>query len=210
MTRPANEVGGDLVDFLEIEKNRFGVALGDVAGKGLKAALLMAKLQATLRAVAADFHSLAELGAKLNAILRRDGLPDSFASLVYLELQPDAGIVRLLNAGHMPPIILKGAAIAETPHGAVAIGVLPEAVFTEQRIELHRGEVLLVYSDGVTEAVNETGDFFGDQRLLAFLPALAGFSAPQIGEQILAEVDRFVGEARAHDDLSLIVLKRVA
>jgi sigma-B regulation protein RsbU (phosphoserine phosphatase) len=75
---------------------------------------------------------------------------------------------------------------------------------------LHCGEFLLVYSDGVTEAVNESGDFLGDQRLLAFLPVLAGFSVPQIGERILAEIDRFVGEARAHDDLSLIVLKRVA
>jgi phosphoserine phosphatase RsbU/P len=209
MTRPANEVGGDLVDYLEIGKDRYGIALGDVAGKGLKAALLMAKLQATLRALAADFTSLAELGAKLNAILRRDGLPNSFASLVYFELQSGSGTVRLLNAGHMPPLILKDGAIQETAHGAVAIGVMSDATFSEQQIEFQRGDALLIYSDGLTEAVNAAGEFFGEQRLWARLRSFTGLSAPQIGERLVAEVNQFVGEARAHDDLSVIVLKRV-
>jgi hypothetical protein len=210
MTRPANEVGGDLVDYLEIGKERYGMVLGDVAGKGLKAALLMAKLQATLRALAADFTSLAELGAKLNMILRRDGLPNSFASLVYFELQAGSGTVRLLNAGHMPPLIFKDGAIQETAHGGVAIGVMPEANFAEQQIEFQRGDTLLVYSDGLTEAANEAGEFFGEQRLLTRLRSFTGLSAPQIGERLVAEVDQFVGEARAHDDLSVIVLKRAA
>jgi hypothetical protein len=208
-TKPANEVGGDLVDYLEISQNRFGVALADVAGKGLKAALLMVKLQATLRALAADFSSLAEFAKKLNTILRHDGLPDSFASLVYLELQTGSGNIRLLNAGHMPPILCKGAAIEELPRGTVALGVMQDAAFSEQHFELRRGDVLLVYSDGLTEARNEAGIFFGDERLLALLPSLAGLSANKIGERILSEVDRFVGEARAHDDLSLVVLKRL-
>lgn len=208
MTRPANEVGGDLVDYLEIGKNRFGIALGDVAGKGLKAALLMAKLQATLRALAADFDSLADLGTKLNAILRRDGLPDSFASLVYFELQSDSGAVRLLNAGHLPPLILRDSTVEEIAQGTAALGVLPEAVGVEQQIELRPGESLVVYSDGLSEARNEAGEFFGDERILALLAACAQSSANQIGSRLLAEVDRFVGEARAHDDLSMIVLKR--
>ncbi|MDZ7292005.1 MAG: serine/threonine-protein phosphatase [candidate division KSB1 bacterium] len=209
MTRPANEVGGDFVDFLEIDKNCFGVALGDVAGKGLKAALLMVKLQATLRALAADFTSLAELGTKLNAILRRDGLSDSFASMVYLELQSDSGMIRLLNAGHMPPLVLRDGTIQETSHGAVAIGMMSEARFTEQQIELRPGDTLLIYSDGLTDAVDDAGNFWGEQRLLTFLPSVAGLSARQLGERLVATVDQFVGEARAHDDLSLIVLKRM-
>lgn len=208
-TRPANEVGGDLVDYLEIGANRFGVALGDVAGKGLKAALLMAKLQATLRALASDFDSLAELGVKLNAILRRDSLPDSFASLIYFELQSDSGMVRLLNAGHQPPLILRGATVEEMAHGTAALGVLPKAVCVEQQIILQRGEVLVVYSDGLNEARNEAGEFFGDDRILALLASCAQYTANQIGDRLLAEVEHFVGEARPHDDLSLIVLKRL-
>ncbi len=207
-TRPANEVGGDWVDYLEIEKNRYGITLGDVAGKGLKAALLMAKLQSTLRALAADFSSLAELVAKLNRIYRRDGLSDSFASMVYLELQSDSGHIRLVNAGHLPPILLKAGKIEELQQRAAALGVLPEASFVEQNLVLQQGDILLIYSDGLNEAVNDANEFFGEQRLLALFPQLASLSAPKIGERIVAEVDRFIGEARAHDDLSLVILKR--
>jgi len=206
-TRPANEVGGDLVDYLVIDATRLGVVLGDVAGKGLRAALLMVKLQATLRALAADFTSLAELGTKLNTILRRDGLPDSFASMVYVEVRPNSGHLRLLNAGHMPPLLLKDAGITEMPRGAAALGVLAEAAFVEQTIELKRGEILLVYSDGLTEARNEAGTFFGEERLMSLLPTLRGLSAAEIGTRLLGEIDAFVGAAKAHDDLSLIVLR---
>ena len=208
-TIPANEVGGDLVDYLELGANRFGVALGDVAGKGLKAALLMVKLQATLRALAADYSSLADLGKKLNAILRRDGLPESFISLVYLELQADSPRVRWLNAGHMPPLLLSNDKLTELPQGTAALGVLAEPAFIEQQIELQSNETLLLYSDGLIEARNLVGEFFGEQRLANFLPTLTGLSATEIGVRLLSEVERFVGEARAHDDLSLVVLKRV-
>ena len=106
-TRPANDVGGDLVDYLELDEGRLGIALGDVAGKGLGAALLMAKLQATLRAAAPDAPSLAALGERLNAILLRDGLANRYATLFYFEIAPGSGHVRSLNAGHNPPLALR-------------------------------------------------------------------------------------------------------
>lgn len=210
IAQPANEVSGDFVDFLDLQNARYGLALGDVAGKGLKAALLMVKLQATLRALAVEFDSLAELGAKLNAILRRDGLPDSFASLVYLELQPDSGSLRLLNAGHMPPLRLSDFKLEEIAQHATALGLTPEATFVEQRVELQKGETLLIYSDGLTEARNEAGDFFGEERLFALLRSLAGLRAAEMGARIIAEIEKFVGEAHAHDDLSLLILQRKA
>lgn len=210
IAQPANEVSGDFVDYLALDGERFGLALGDVAGKGLKAALLMVKLQATLRALAAEFDSLAELGAKLNAILRRDGLPDSFASLVYLELQPDSGSVRLLNAGHMPPLRFDASKLEEIAPHATALGLMSEARFVEQEIELQPGETLLIYSDGLTEARDEAGDFFGEERLFGLLRSLAGLGATEMGARIIAEIERFVGEARAHDDLSMLVLQRTA
>lgn len=210
IAQPANEVSGDFVDYLALDGERLGLALGDVAGKGLKAALLMVKLQATLRALAAEFDSLAELGAKLNAILRRDGLPDSFASLVYLELQPDSGSVRLLNAGHMPPLRLSDFKLEEIAQHATALGLTPEATFVEQRVELQKGETLLIYSDGLTEARNEAGDFFGEERLFALLRSLAGLRAAEMGARIIAEIEKFVGEAHAHDDLSMLMLQRTA
>jgi hypothetical protein len=209
-TRSANDVGGDLVDYLPLDEQRNGLALGDVAGKGLPAALLMVKLQSTLRALAADENSLADLGQKMNRILYRDGLPNRFATLVYLDLGAHSGDVRVLNAGHPPPLVLRGTTLEELPNGTMALGMLPDATFSEQRVNLADGDVLIVYSDGVTEAMNANDEFFGDERLRARLPALARMAAQGIGTGVVAAVDEFVGDRRPHDDLSLVVLRRVS
>jgi sigma-B regulation protein RsbU (phosphoserine phosphatase) len=209
-TRSANDVGGDLVDCLPLGEQRFGIMLGDVAGKGLPAALLMAKLQSTLRALAAGEHSLAELGQKMNRILCRDGLPDRFATLVYLDLGARSGCMRVLNAGHPPPLVLRGTTLEELPRGAMALGMFPEATFSEQRVDLADGDVVIVFSDGLTEAMNDNDEFFGDERLRARLPALARMGAQGLGTRVLAAVDEFVGDRRPHDDLSLVVVRRVS
>jgi sigma-B regulation protein RsbU (phosphoserine phosphatase) len=208
-TRSANEVGGDLVDFIQITPGRMGITLGDIAGKGLRAALLTAKLQSTIRALVPDVLSLSELGAKLNFIFCRDSLPNLFASVVYAELQPDSGSVRLVNSGHLPPVILRGGRLEKTEKGGIALGLSPQATFNEQRVELGKGEIMFVYSDGLTEARNLEGAFFGEQRVLDLLPQLAPYSAQQIGDRVLEEVDRFVADARAYDDISIAILKRI-
>jgi phosphoserine phosphatase RsbU/P len=209
-TRSANDVGGDLVDYVPVEPERFGLALGDVAGKGLPAALLMAKLQSTLRALAYDGTTLAALGQRMNRILCRDGLPNRFATLVYLEVCAQSGSVRLLNAGHLPPLVLRAERIEELPTGSMALGMLPEATFFEQSVELADGDTLIVFSDGLTEATNDRDEFFGDERFQAHLPVLPRTSAKDIGTRLVAAVDEFVGDARPHDDLSLIVLRRAS
>jgi len=207
-TRPANDVGGDLVDCLQIDAGRFGISLGDVAGKGLPAALLMAKLQSTLRALVPEFTSLGELGAAVNRILHRDGLPNRFATLVYLEVSGGSGHVRVLNAGHMPPFILRGTSIEELPRGSMALAIVPQAAFTEHGVDLAEGDRLVVYSDGITEAMNEAGEFFGDDRLRSVLQGRPGLSAQETGATLLAAVEAFVSHARAHDDVSIVVLQR--
>lgn len=210
-TRSANDVGGDLVDYLPVGAGRLGVMLGDVAGKGLPAALLMAKLQATLRALVTAAGSFGELGAETNRILNRDGLPNRFATLVYVEIAPNSGRVRLLNAGHMPPLILRDlAAIEEVTGGSIALGMMPDSSYTEQQIDLEVDDMLVVYSDGITEAMNAAGDFYGDERLRAALAPLGAKSAPDAAAAVLASVDAFVGNAPVHDDMSLVILKRVA
>ena len=209
-TRPANDVGGDLVDFLRMDALRAFVVLGDVAGKGLPAALLMAKLQATLRALAPEFTSLSEIGARVNTILSRDGLPNRFATLVYLEVTPTSGRVRVLNAGHMPPLVVRVSGSSELPRGSFALGMLPGASYEEQDVNLNIGDTLIAYSDGLTEAMNAAGDFFGDERLAALLPAVPTLSVARAGERIVAAVDAFVGAAPRHDDLSVVILRRTA
>jgi sigma-B regulation protein RsbU (phosphoserine phosphatase) len=207
-TRPANDVGGDLVDCLELGKGRVAFALADVAGKALPAALLMAKVQATLRALATEMTSLGDLAARTNAILCRDGLPNRFATLVYLDVRDNDGSVRLVNAGHMPPVRVSGTAFHEMPRGNMALGMMPGSVYQEQDEELRPGEMLIIYSDGLTEALNGAGEFYGDERLRAVFPGLSGLSAVAAGTKILESVDTFIGTTRPYDDLSLIILKR--
>ncbi|MDX9757709.1 MAG: PP2C family protein-serine/threonine phosphatase [Bacteroidota bacterium] len=208
-TLPANDVGGDLVDSIPIDAHTLGLSLGDVAGKGLGAALFMAKLQATLRALAPGRASIAALGTRLSEIFDRDGLPNRFTSLVYLEVTDDSGEITLLNAGHMPPLHIVGDTITELPRGGPALGILKQATYGEQRVRLGTGEVLLVYSDGLTEAQNAAGDFFGEDRLRRLLVRMQGLDASRMGEHILERVRRFTGDARQHDDLSLMILRKL-
>jgi len=208
-TSPANDVGGDLVDYIMVEEGRLGLSLGDVAGKGLGAALFMAKLQSTLRALAPGRRSVADLGTQLSGIFDRDGLPNRFASLAYLEVTHDSGEVAVLNAGHMPPLHIRGSAITEMPRGGPALGIVKHSAYEEQRVDLQKDDILLVYSDGLTEAQNASGDFFGDERLRRLLGRIQGLDATRTGNHILERIQRFAGDVRQHDDLSLMILRRV-
>ncbi len=208
-TRPANEVGGDLVDYLNINDTRKGIILADVSGKGLQAALLTAKLQATVRALGEDYESIGLLTSKVNAIFHRDSLPNMFASLLYIELAPDSGRLKYVNAGHLPPLVLAAQGVREMAKGEQALGLIGASQFTEQVVDLERGDVFLGISDGVTEARNEHGEFFGQERFQRLVATLRNLGVSEIGQAITAEVDRFVGEARANDDFSLVIIKRM-
>ena len=207
-SRPANDVGGDLIDFIRQSKERFGIALGDVSGKGLQAALIMAKLQATLKALAPDFDSLEKLVSKLNTIFHRDGLSNSFASLVYAEITAGSGKLRFVNAGHYPPILLTAEGAKETEKGEAALGLMEVTAYVEHQLELAKGEIFMAYSDGLTEACNERGEFFGSERLFRRVASLRERSPEEIGRALLGEIDFFVGDASPNDDISMIVLKR--
>jgi len=206
-TQPANEVGGDLVDYIKFRDNNLGLVLGDVAGKGLGAALYMAKMQASIRALAPGYKSLAELGAHLNEIFYEDKLSNRFVSLIYLLLEPDSGQVRFVNAGHLPPIHIRSSSCKELPRGDPALGIKSNSNYNEQRLKLNQNEMLLLYSDGLTEARNEQGEFFGENRFLRLVNQLSGLSVESAGKKLINEVDKFVGEARPNDDLSLILMK---
>jgi hypothetical protein len=207
-SRPANDVGGDLVDYVELGGFRHGIALGDVAGKGLGAALLTAKLQATLRALVPEAASLDELGGRVNTILHRDGLDNRFATLFYAELEHDSGQVRYLNAGHNPSFLVRADRVEKLGASSVPLGMLPATVYEESALEIEPGEMMLAYTDGLTEAENVLGQEFGMSRLEEMLPDLRGLDPESVGRRILEEVDRFLGDARTTDDLSLVVIRR--
>jgi hypothetical protein len=206
VSRPANDVGGDLVDYIELDGFRHGVLLGDVAGKGLGAALLTAKLQATLRALIPDVASLDDLGSRANHIFYRDGLDNRYATLFFVELEHHAGHVRYLNAGHNPAFVVRAGGIEKLAASSYPLGMLGSASYEEGARDLRTGDVMLVYSDGLTEATNDHGEEFGAERLERLLPELRDLSPEEIGDRILARVDSFLGSARLTDDLSLAVI----
>jgi serine phosphatase RsbU (regulator of sigma subunit) len=209
-TRPANDVGGDLVDYVDFGGRRFGVVLGDVAGKGLGAALLTAKLQATLRALVPDIPSLDDLGDQLNLILNRDGLDNRFATLFYAELERGGSHVRYLNAGHNPACVVRHDDTEQLGASALPLGMIPTTRYRSGSIDLEPGETLIAYSDGLTEATNDRGEEFGFERLQTLLPEVNELSADRAGARILQEVDGFLEGRRPNDDLSLVVVRRLA
>ncbi|ANM30210.1 hypothetical protein ABI59_12430 [Acidobacteria bacterium Mor1] len=212
-TRPANDVGGDLVDYVEASEHRHGVALGDVAGKGLGAALLSAKLQATLRALAPECPALDELGERLNSILNRDGLDNRFATLFYAELYGERGFVRVLNAGHNPAYLVRngGADIQGIEASSLPLGMMPCTRYREGSVELMSGDALVAYSDGLTEATNAMDEEYGPERLKKLLcESRNEHLAPhELGLRVLTEVEQFTGGLRYGDDLSLVVIRKL-
>lgn len=208
-TRSANDVGGDLLDFIQVDENKFGIAVGDVAGKGLSAALLMAKLQSTIRALVYDYPSLESLGDKLNKIFHRDSPSKIFASLIYVEINSESGNVKFINAGHYPPILARKERVEQLYKNAPALGLIKETTFNKQLISLNQNDFMIIYSDGLTEAKNESGEFFGEAKLIELLKSRQLMTSQQLGEMIIANVDFFMGKIPAHDDLTLAVLKKV-
>lgn len=205
-TTPANDVGGDIVDVLQVDDGRFFLFLGDVAGKGLGAALLAARLQATFRALAPDADTLSALGGQLNRIFHRDGPANRFATLVALAGRPGDPTLRVLNAGHPPPLLVRGGSVTPLQNGGLALGITGSARYGEQTVTLERGDTLVVYSDGVTEAMNAAGDFFDAARLASALMAARGRRPAETGRAIEDAVRSFENGERPHDDLSLILL----
>ena len=208
-TRPANDVGGDLVDYLDL-KDCHGLAIGDVAGKGLCAALLMSKLQATIRALAPIDKDLSWLGRQLNSIFYRDCLPNRFSSLVFMQVYPGSGDIHFLNAGHLPPLLLNGGKVVELERGEPALGLMPEVQYRQQAVKLATGDFILVYSDGLTDARNSRGEFFGEDRIKELVRKFRNQTAEACGQMVLNAVKQFTSESRPEDDLSLIILRKKA
>jgi len=207
-SRPANDVGGDLVDYIELDGFRHGLVLGDVAGKGLGAALLTAKLQATLRALIPESVSLDDLAGQVNTIFVRDGLDNRFATLFYVEVEHNSGQARYVNAGHNPAFVIRENGMELLGASSLPLGMLPGSIYEEAALTIGPGEIILAYSDGLTEAENETGEQFGMERLETLLTQMGNKNPQVIGRRLLQEVDQFLGDERPTDDLSLIVIVR--
>ncbi|MBN1561950.1 serine/threonine-protein phosphatase [candidate division KSB1 bacterium] len=207
-TRSANDVGGDLVDCIQLNDDRFGFMLGDVSGKGLGAALLMAQLQASVHALAPLTKSISKLVTQLNDLYCRGGLSNSFISFIYFDIRPNSGKLTFVNAGHMPPVIIRNSTLQEWSKGDAALGLEKKAKYREETLNLDANDLLIVYTDGLTEARNDRGDFWGEERFFTLLPTLTKLDCKSMGEKIVQAVDAFIGNAVRSDDLTFLIVKR--
>jgi sigma-B regulation protein RsbU (phosphoserine phosphatase) len=208
---PSRHVGGDYHDFLPLPGGEIGIAIGDVSGKGVPAALLMSNLQAALRGRMFAGHEPERVVEDVNREICRNTGDESFISFFLGQLRPESGSLRYTNAGHNAPVLVRqDGRIELLEDGGLLLGIFPEATYEVGSVELEPGDVLALYTDGVTEASNPEGDMFGEERLMETLTRHRDASAPELHRRLLAEVQRFQAGNVPDDDLTLVLVKRMA
>jgi CHASE2 domain-containing sensor protein len=208
INRPCFAVGGDYFDYFKLEDGRLALAIADVAGKGVPAAILMSNLQAILRAECARGGSVPHVPAQANRQLMDSmGGNSKFVTFFYGALDPVARRLSYSNAGHNPPLVVrKNGGIEELSAGGLILGVFPLAEYEEASVDLNPGDVVVLFTDGVTEAESRSG-LYGDERLHELLRREHGGSAAAIAEAICRDVDRFSHGLHQTDDVTVVVVK---
>jgi len=208
---PAREVGGDLYDFVQKGDGRLGFAIGDVAGKGLGSAFFMAITRTILRAHAQRDLSVAECVRQTNALLAQEtqSALAMFVTAIYGEIDTASGQLTFCSAGHNPPLLIKrsGEAIYLEPPQNLSLCLLDDFEFETATVQMEPGDVFLLYTDGVTEAFNEQGEEFSEERLARCVEAAPDRSSRALTHHIIEEVQRFAGDQPQSDDITMLALR---
>ena len=205
---PAFEVGGDYFDFVPLENNRLAITLGDVSGKGIPAALLMSNLQAALRSQASSSPLPKPCITQVNSLLHSCTNSEKFVTLFYGIYDADKKSLHYTNAGHNPPIVIDPQGEYSTLDvGGIVIGAVSQFPYEEGHIDLKPGNILIMYSDGITETENEEEEQFGEERVIDIIREHADLKAAEISEKIVEEVNSFSKKSPQQDDMTLIVMK---
>jgi sigma-B regulation protein RsbU (phosphoserine phosphatase) len=209
--RPAYGVGGDYYDFIKLADGCLGIAIGDVSGKGIAAALLMASLQASLRGqTIRPYATLAETIEHINRLVCEASAENRYATFFYAQYEPISRTLRYVNAGHNAPILCRtqvDGSIVRLTEGGTVIGLFPQACYEETQITLHPGEVMVAFTDGVSEAMNNAEEEWDEERLIESIRTCNSRSAADVITYLLERVDEFAAGARQHDDMTLVVLR---
>jgi sigma-B regulation protein RsbU (phosphoserine phosphatase) len=204
--QPAGTLGGDCYDAFEFGPDVIGLSIADIAGKGLPAALLMSSLQAAVRAFALDASPPQIVCASVNRLLCGQMIAGRFATLAYLRLDAGRGEITYANAGHNPPLIARAAGGVEALRSSgTVVGVFPEAEYRGGVVPLHRGDRLLLYTDGITESRNRDGDEFGEERLAAALTRHRHLDSRALHAAVMDEVTQFAVDG-FDDDATLVAV----
>ena len=212
LTRPANTVGGDFYDVLRLPDGRIVLALGDVAGKGSPAALLMALLVAMLRTLVDEGLESARLIERLNIQVARHSPASRFITLFYGCYDPRDGSLRYVNAGHLPPLVRRrDGRFERLPGNGLALGMFGGATYESHQTAIEPGDVLVLFSDGITEAENRAGRAFEDtgvEQVVAQWAERGDANTETLGRALLAAAEAHAGDSRLGDDLTALVLQR--
>jgi len=206
--RPARGVGGDYYDFLQLADGRLGIAIGDVSGKGIAAALLMASLQASLRGQAlAEIHDLSALMHNVNKLVYEASTSSRYATFFYGEYDSATRRLDFVNAGHNPPVILRGDGVVRLEAGGPVVGLLPQACYRQDCFVFEPGDIFVAFTDGISEALNEREEEWEEARFIAASERCRRLDARHMIEAIFAAADAFTGAAKQYDDMTLLIVK---
>ncbi|MEM6260115.1 MAG: GAF domain-containing SpoIIE family protein phosphatase [Planctomycetota bacterium] len=206
---PSQGLGGDFYDFITLD-NATGFAVGDAVGKGVAASLLMASVRSSLRAYAHDLYDLDVIIKRVNQALDRDTLDNEFATLWYGTIDHQTKRLTYCNAGHEPALLLRDGAVTQLDVGGMVTGVMEEAEYEKGVVELEGGDCVLLYSDGVTDAMNEHNDRFSREKLEYTFREIADLPADQAVEAVVKRIQDHRGDHPANDDITIVLLKVTA
>jgi sigma-B regulation protein RsbU (phosphoserine phosphatase) len=209
---PAQEVGGDFYDFIPITDKQTGLTIGDVSGKGIPAALFMAFSRTLLRAKACRNPGVGRMIESVNNFINDEPHSNMFVTLFYSVLDNAQNTLTFVNAGHNPPLLLrkKNGDIIRLSTGGVVLGAMKGLKMNEKTIDLQAGDLLVLYTDGITEAINQQEDQFGEGRLIELLKENQELSSGDLKNLIIDQVYDFASRTPQADDITLMVLKRVS
>ena len=203
--RPARMVGGDYFDVLKLSEKRLAIIIADVVGKGVSAALLMANVQATVRAFAHDSGSPALMCSRVNSVLCGNIGPEKFVTFFCGILDADLRTLQYCNAGHPSPLLASSDSIRPLPAGGAVLGVFPSWEYRDSMVRLNAGDRLLLFTDGITEASGSDGREFGEENLAALARANGATPAGELNSRVFAQVSEFC-EGQFQDDATLLVI----
>ncbi len=206
---PAQAIGGDYFDFIPVDKTRIAVTLGDVTGKGLPAAMLMSNVQATLRGQTLVSNSPKECIMRSNRLLFMSTSAEKFVTLFYGILDTQEHTFWFSNAGHDNPYVLSSKGdIRRLKTGGTVLSVMEEFPYEEEKVEIPKDDVVVIYSDGITEAMNDSDELYGEERLVEVLQKVKGQSAIEIIDAVIAGARAHAGKHPQSDDMTIVVVKR--
>jgi len=206
---PCYEVGGDYYDFIEKSDGRHVIALGDVSGKGTGAALLMSSIHAAVRAHTRTRLSASEIVSEINQYIYDNTPANRYVTLFYSELDPHSHQLTYINGGHNSPLLVRATGeVTRLDIGGFPVGITPFGDYREGWVEIEPGDALVIYSDGVTESLNEAGEEFDEPRLIEVVQKNRGRTAAGLRDRIDEALTKFVGKADSVDDLTIVILKR--